>query len=165
MIFFDLCRGILDVVFSGHQAELNQGSLTLCADVLPTEPLRLLRNCHSQHRVYTYNLCLNPLDPTDFPHNKCYFPRVSTKFPQNSPRMLSKYPNSKPFRGLPIHQKEIISVHVFENAFQIQHIGLLYVVNTFWSVFSWKIVEKYGKTAIFQGGYGRIGVYRVKKKV
>ena len=28
---------------------------------------------------------------------------------------------------------------------------------TFWWVLSWKIVEKFGNTAVFPGGYGRIG--------
>ena len=31
------------------------------------------------------------------------------------------------------------------------------MVNTFWIVLFWKNVEKYGKTAVFPGGYGRIG--------
>ena len=44
----------------------------------------------------------------------------------------------------------------------IWYIGLLYVVNTFCMVLFLKNVEKYGKTAVFPGGYGWIGVCRVK---
>ena len=39
----------------------------------------------------------------------------------------------------------------------IGYIGLLYAVKTFFIVPSWKNVEKEGKTAVFPGGYGRIG--------
>ena len=33
----------------------------------------------------------------------------------------------------------------------------IYAVKPFWIVLFWKNVEKYGKTAVFLGGYGRIG--------
>ena len=35
-------------------------------------------------------------------------------------------------------------------------------MNTFWYVLFWENVERYGKTAVFPGGCGRIGVYKVK---
>ena len=39
----------------------------------------------------------------------------------------------------------------------IGYTGTLLAVNTFWGVLFWKNVEKYGKTAVFPGGYGQIG--------
>ena len=38
-----------------------------------------------------------------------YFPRISPKFPQNSPRCLSKYLYSKLCIGLSVYQKKMIS--------------------------------------------------------
>ena len=35
--------------------------------------------------------------------------------------------------------------------------GPLYAINTFWKVFFWKNMEKYGKTAVFLGSYSWIG--------
>ena len=38
-----------------------------------------------------------------------------------------------------------------------RYIGPLYAVNSLFSVLFWKTVQKYGKTTVFPGGYGRIG--------
>ena len=38
-----------------------------------------------------------------------------------------------------------------------RYIGPLYAVNSLFSVLFWNIVQKYGKTTVFPGGYGRIG--------
>ena len=56
------------------------------------------------------------------------------------------------YLGRPIYQNEIISF-AFERALY----GLPFdAVNSLFRVLFWKTLQKYGKTAVFPGGYGRI---------
>ena len=72
-----------------------------------------------------------PLDPTEFTSNMRYFPRISPKFPQNSPHLLSRYSISKLYQGLSIHQNEIISWDFAGfNLIYWKHICGLYFLNS-----------------------------------